>query len=104
MEMRAADEDGEAVGWFEAEQDSLAAEDDDGELGFAVLEGEVEMAGGGESTVGDFTLDPEVGVAGLDLLADFRDEGRGRSRCGVREGVSRTACECEAAGVLPAAR
>ncbi len=43
----AADEDGEAVGGAEAEEEGLAAEEDDGELGFAVLEGEVEVAGGG---------------------------------------------------------
>ena len=42
----AADEDGEAVRGAEAEERGLAAEEDDGELGFAVLEGEVEVAGG----------------------------------------------------------
>ena len=71
----AADEDGEAVGGAEAEELRLAAEEDDGELSFAVLESEVDVAGGSGAAVGDLAFDPEVGVGGLDLLADAGDEG-----------------------------
>jgi len=70
----AANEDGEAVGGLEAKEEGLAAEEDDGELGFAVLEGEVEVAGGGGAEVGDFALDPDVSVVALDVLADSGDE------------------------------
>ncbi|MCU1318967.1 MAG: hypothetical protein JWP98_485, partial [Edaphobacter sp.] len=71
----ATDENGEAIGQAEAEELGLTAEEDDGKLGFAVFEGEVDVAGGGGAAVGDLALDPDVGVAGLDLLADVGDEG-----------------------------
>ncbi len=71
----ATDEDGEAVGGAEAKELGLAAEEDDGKLGFAVFEGEVDVAGGGRAAVGDLTFDPEVGVGGFDLLTDVGDEG-----------------------------
>lgn len=53
----------------------MAAEHDDGELGFAVLEGEIDMAGGGGAAVGDFTFDPEVGIGVFDVLTDVADQG-----------------------------
>ena len=71
----AADEDGEAVGGAKAKELGLAAEEDDGELGVGVLEGEVDVAGGGGAAVGDLAFDPEIGMGGLDLLADAGDEG-----------------------------
>ena len=70
----AADEDGEAVRGAEAEEHGLAAEEHDGELGFAVLESEVDVAGGRGAAVGDLAFDPEVGVVGFDVLADVGDE------------------------------
>ncbi len=93
----------------EAEELGLTAEEDDGELGFAVLEREVDVAGGGGAAVGDLALDPDVGVGALSVLADVGDEGadgvdaafllngkdggRGRNagilRCAQKDGFSR---------------
>ena len=70
----AADEDGEAVHRFEAEELGLAAEEDDGKLGFAVLEGEVDVAGGGGAAVGDLTFYPDIRVRGFGPVADVGDE------------------------------
>jgi hypothetical protein len=64
------DEDGQAVSWAETEEGGLAAEKNDGELGVAVFEGEVEVAGGSEATVGNLAFDEKAGVGGLDLVAD----------------------------------
>jgi len=71
----AAHEDGEAVGGAETKELGLAAEEDDGELRLAILKREVDVAGGGWAAGGDFALDPEVGVAELDALADIGNEG-----------------------------
>ena len=68
----AASEDVLAVFRAEAEQRGLAAEEDDGKLGVGVLQGEVNVAGGRGAQVGDFALDPNVGVLGFDDLADVR--------------------------------
>ena len=70
----AADQDVEAVFRAEAEKHGLAAEEDDGELGVGVLEGEVDVAGGGGAVVGDFAFDPDVAVLLLDEFADLGDE------------------------------
>ena len=70
----AAHQDGEAILRAEAEHLGLAAKEHDGELGFAVFEREVDVAGGRGAAVGDLALDPEVGVVALDLLADAGDE------------------------------
>ena len=70
----AAGEDGEAVLRAEAEELGLAAEEHDGELGVAVLEGEVDVAGGRGAAVGDFAFDPDVGVVAFDAAADAGDE------------------------------
>jgi hypothetical protein len=53
----------------------LTAEEDYGELGFAVLESEVDVAGGSGAAVGDLAFDPEIGEGSFDLLADVGDEG-----------------------------
>ena len=71
----AADLDGEAVFGLEGEELGLGAEEDDGELGVAVLEGEVDVAGGGGAAVGDFAFDVEqAGVEVLDVAAELGDE------------------------------
>jgi hypothetical protein len=70
----AGDADGVAVLGTEAEEAGLAAEEDDGELGFRVLEGEVTVAGGGGAPVGDFAFDGDVAVGALDEVADVADE------------------------------
>ena len=44
----------------------MAAEEDYRELGFAVLESEVEMAGGGGAEVGDFGKNSSAGRRGDD--------------------------------------
>jgi hypothetical protein len=69
-----ADKDVEAVFRAEAEEHGLAAEEDDGELGVGVLEGEVDVAGGSGAVVGDFAFDPDVAVLLLDEFADLTDE------------------------------
>jgi len=71
---RAGDADGVAVLGAEAEERGLAAEEDDGKLGFRVLEGEVAMAAGGGAPVGDFAFDGDVAVGALDEVADVADE------------------------------
>ena len=70
----AADQDVEAVFGAEAQQHGLAAEEDDGELGVGVFEGEVDVAGGRGAVVGDFAFDPDVAVLLLDEFADLGDE------------------------------
>ncbi len=70
----AGDADGVAVFGLEAEELSLAAEEDDGELGVAVLEGEVAVAAGGGTPVGDFAFDGDAAVGALDEGADAADE------------------------------
>jgi hypothetical protein len=70
----AADEDVEAVFRAEAEEHGLAAKEDDGELGVGVLEGEVDVARGSGTVVGDFSFDPDVAVHLLDEFADLADE------------------------------
>jgi hypothetical protein len=69
-----ADEDSKAICRTEAEKLGLTAEEDDRELGFAVLEGEVNVTGGRGAAVGDLALDPKVREGGLDVLADVGDE------------------------------
>ena len=58
----AAHQDGESILRAEAEELGLAAEEHDRKLRFAVLEREVDVAGGRGAAVGDLALDPEVGV------------------------------------------
>jgi len=70
----AADADVEAVLGAEAEEDGLAAEEDDGKLGFRVLEGKVDVAGGSGAEVGDFALDPDVAEVALDEVAGLGNE------------------------------
>ncbi len=71
---RAGDADGVAVLGTEAEEGGLAAEEDDGELGLRVLEGEVAVAAGGGTPVGDFAFDGDVAMGALDEVADVADE------------------------------
>ena len=71
----AADEDGETVCGTEAEKAGLAAEKDDRDLGVAVFEREIDVAGGCGAAVGDFAFDPEVRIAKLDAMADVGNEG-----------------------------
>jgi hypothetical protein len=70
----AANKDCEAILWPEAEELGLAAEEYDGKLRFLVLQGEVNMAGGGWATVGYLALDPDVLVLLFNLLTDAGDE------------------------------
>jgi len=70
----AADKNVKAVFWTEAEEHGLAAEEDDRELGVGVLEGEVDVAGGCGTVVGDFAFNPYVAVFLLDEFADLGDE------------------------------
>jgi len=71
----AADFYREAVLGFEPQQLRLGAEEHDGKLRVAVLEGEVDVAGGGGAAVGDLALDVEdAGVGAFDVLAEFRDQ------------------------------
>ena len=70
----AANQDMKAVFRAKAQEHGLAAEEDDGELGVGVLEGEVDVAGGGGAIVGDFAFDPDVAVLLLDEFADLGDE------------------------------
>src|SRR5579863_4675822 len=62
----AADQDVEAVFRAEAKQHGLTAEEDNRELRLGVFEREIEMAGGSGAEVGDFALDPDIGVLALD--------------------------------------
>jgi hypothetical protein len=71
----AAGADFVAVFGAEAKEGGLAAEEDDGELGFAVFEGEVEVAGGCGAEVGDLAFYGYGTVLGFDLGADLGDEG-----------------------------
>jgi hypothetical protein len=68
-----ADEDGKTVRWTEAQELSLAAEEDDRKLGVCVLESEVDVSRGSGAAVGDLAFDPEIGIGDLDLLADSAD-------------------------------
>jgi hypothetical protein len=70
----AANQDVEAIFRAETKEHGLAAKEDDGELGVGVLEGEVNVAGGGGAIVGDLTFDPNVAILLLDEFADLRDE------------------------------
>ena len=85
----AANQDVDAVLGSEAEEHGLAAKEDDGELGVSVLEGEVDVAGGGGTVVGDFAFDPDVAVLLLDELTDLGDQFRGPARCGGWSGARR---------------
>jgi len=66
-----ADANLEAVFGAEAEEAGLAAKEDYGKLGFGVFEGEVEMARGGWTEVGDFAFHPDVSKLGFDEVAGF---------------------------------
>ena len=70
----AANQNGEAIGRAEAEELRLAAEEDDGELGFAVLEREVDVARRCRAAVGDLAFNPEIGVGGFDVLSNVSDQ------------------------------
>ena len=69
----AGEADGVAVFGAKAEGLGGAAEEDDGELGIAVLQGEVTVAAGGGTPVGDFTFDGDVAVGPLNEGADAAD-------------------------------
>ena len=58
----------------EAQQDGLAAEEHNRELGGGILEREVDVAGGSGAVVGDLALDPDVAVFLLDEFADLADQ------------------------------
>lgn len=70
----AAREDSEAVLWAEAEEQSLAAEEHDGKLGLAVLQREINVAGGRGTAVRNLAFDPDVLVLAFELLADAGDQ------------------------------
>jgi hypothetical protein len=42
-------------------------------LSLAVLQGEVNMAGGRWAAVGNLALDPQIGIVGFDVLANVGD-------------------------------
>jgi hypothetical protein len=69
-----AEQNVEAVGGLEAQEQRLFAEEDDGELGVAILEREVNMARGRGTEVGDFAFDPEVAILALNVDANLADE------------------------------
>ena len=69
-----ADQYSKAVRRSEAQKGCLAAEENDGKLSVAILEGEVDVSRGCRTAVGDLTFDPQVGIFGLDLLADIVDQ------------------------------
>ena len=58
----------------EAQQQSLAAKQDDGQLRVGIFEREVEVARGRRAIVGDFAFDPHIGILLLDELADAADQ------------------------------
>ena len=71
----AADFDGEAVFRLEGQELRAAAEEHDRKLRVAVLEGEVDVAGGCGAAVGDLALYVEdAGVIAFDVLAQLGDE------------------------------
>jgi len=70
----AAREDSEAVLRAKAEQVGLLAKEHNLELGIAVFEREVDVAGGCGTAVGDLATDPDVLVLLLDLAANAGDE------------------------------
>jgi hypothetical protein len=70
----AADEDVEAIFGAKAEEDGLATEENDGQLGVSVFEREVEMSGRGRAVVGDFAFNPDVAVLLLDEFTDLGDK------------------------------
>ena len=71
----------------EAEKHGLSAEEDDGKLGVGVLEGEVDVAGGGRAVVGDFAFDPDVAILLLDEFADLADQLADRPDASVGAGL-----------------
>jgi hypothetical protein len=64
----------QAVGWFEAQQRGLFAEEDGWQLRVAVFECEVDVARWRGTQVRDFAFDPEVAVFPFNVEADFTDE------------------------------
>ena len=64
----------EAVGGAEAQQAGLAAKEDDRKLRLTILQSEVDMSRRRRAAVGDLAFDPEIGVVGLDVLADVGDQ------------------------------
>ena len=68
------EQDVEAVGGTKAQERRLLPEEDSWELRVAILEREVDVAGGGGTEVGDFAFDPEVAVFALDVNPNFADE------------------------------
>ncbi len=72
---RAGDADGVRHPWDgNGGELRLAAEEDDGELCFRVLESEIAVAAGRGTPVGDFAFDGDVAVGALDEVADVADE------------------------------
>jgi hypothetical protein len=64
-----------AVFGLKGQERGTAAEHDDGELGVAVFEGEVQVTGGGGTAVRDFAFDrEEAGVGGFESLAELVEE------------------------------
>ena len=81
-----ADDHLQAVGGAKAQQPRGGAKHDDANLGVAVFQCEVEMAGIGGAEVGDLAFDPRVGIFALDVradranqFADFPDPALGRA-------------------------
>ncbi len=81
----AANEDSQSVLRTKAEKLGLAAEEDDGKLRIAVLEREVDVAGGGWAAVGDLARDPEVGVGLLNMLPHVGDQVADRPDAAFRK-------------------
>ena len=70
----AADDDLQTVGGAKAKQARGRAEHDHANLGVAVFQGEIKMAGIGGAEIGDFAFDPGVGIFALDVGADGGDQ------------------------------
>ena len=64
----------QAVLGAKAQQQGLAAEQDHGQLGVGVLQGEIDMARSRGTEVGDFSLHPHVAVLLLHQFANLADE------------------------------
>ena len=80
----AAHQNCEAVLRAEAEKLRLAAEEHNRKLRLAVLQREVNVAGGRGMAVGDLAFDPKIGVGSLDMLSEVVDQGAnapGRGGC-----------------------
>ena len=61
-----------------AEKSRLPPEEDDGKLALLILQCEVKVSGGGAAQIGDFALDPAVGIGSLDMATYLGKKGTDR--------------------------